>query len=303
MRGITGGRGVAPDEVRVTFQDSNMRIVKKINNNVALARDEHGHEMVVFGSGIGFHAVPYELEDQSRITRVFHDVDQGLLAAVASISDDVLAASLDIVDIAAAEIDRKLNSNLAFTLGDHLQFAIERLQEGIALESPLSLEVQLVYPNESAIAREALGVVARHTGVTLPESEASAIALHIVNAETGGAQDPANFALIAHSAGIIDGCIGSLEDRLGISVDRTSYPYLRFVTHVRYLIKRLSSNDGATSKNVEMFAPIAESFPTAASGAQAIAEHLSNTHGWQCSDEEQLYLIMYINRLLPPQTH
>lgn len=31
-----------------------MQIFKKINNNVALARDAKGRELVVFGKGIGF---------------------------------------------------------------------------------------------------------------------------------------------------------------------------------------------------------------------------------------------------------
>jgi len=74
-----------------------MRIFKKINNNVALARDEQGRESVVFATGVGFPPIPYELTDESTIQRVFRDVDQGLLRAVSSILDDVLAAALDIL--------------------------------------------------------------------------------------------------------------------------------------------------------------------------------------------------------------
>ncbi|MCH3943362.1 MAG: hypothetical protein LKE37_06810 [Atopobiaceae bacterium] len=36
-----------------------MRIVKKINNNVALAVDACGKDVVVFGKGIGFPQMPY----------------------------------------------------------------------------------------------------------------------------------------------------------------------------------------------------------------------------------------------------
>lgn len=38
-----------------------MEVYKKINNNVALARDAKGRELVVFGKGIGFASMPYEL--------------------------------------------------------------------------------------------------------------------------------------------------------------------------------------------------------------------------------------------------
>ena len=52
-----------------------MKIVKAINNNAALALDENGKEVVVFGRGIGFHSIPYRLTDLSKIQRTFYDVD------------------------------------------------------------------------------------------------------------------------------------------------------------------------------------------------------------------------------------
>ena len=53
-----------------------MQICKKINNNVALARDAKGRELVVFGKGIGFPAMPYELTDLSGVQRTFYDVNE-----------------------------------------------------------------------------------------------------------------------------------------------------------------------------------------------------------------------------------
>ena len=47
-----------------------MLILKKINNNVALASDGAGEEIVVFGKGVGFPRMPYELEDESVVERV-----------------------------------------------------------------------------------------------------------------------------------------------------------------------------------------------------------------------------------------
>lgn len=53
-----------------------MKITKKINNNVALAQDAKGRELIVFGKGGGFPATPYELTDLSRVQRTFYDVDE-----------------------------------------------------------------------------------------------------------------------------------------------------------------------------------------------------------------------------------
>lgn len=49
-----------------------MLVLKKINNNVALARDAKDRELVVFGKGVGFPAMPYELTDMSRVQRTFY---------------------------------------------------------------------------------------------------------------------------------------------------------------------------------------------------------------------------------------
>lgn len=52
-----------------------MKLLRKINNNAAVAQDKRGREMVVLGRGVGFHPMPYELSDLSVIYRTFYDVD------------------------------------------------------------------------------------------------------------------------------------------------------------------------------------------------------------------------------------
>lgn len=44
-----------------------MRVTKKVNNNVALALDEAGNEVVIFGRGVGFPPCPicYATSDRS----------------------------------------------------------------------------------------------------------------------------------------------------------------------------------------------------------------------------------------------
>ena len=44
-----------------------MKVIKKINNNVALCLDGNQRELIAFGKGIGFKPIPYELTDLSVI--------------------------------------------------------------------------------------------------------------------------------------------------------------------------------------------------------------------------------------------
>lgn len=128
-----------------------MRITKKINNNVALAQDDSGKEMVIFGKGVGFPKTSYLLTDESVVRKRFYGIDERLLKMVVSLSDDVLIASSEIVDLAKEELGCSLNPNLVFTLADHLQFAIGRTQRGIVLENPLASDIGAVYPRETSI--------------------------------------------------------------------------------------------------------------------------------------------------------
>lgn len=138
-----------------------MRIVKGINNNAALAVDDHGQELVVFGKGVGFPAGPHELQDPSVIVKRFYDVDASLLPMVETLPEDVLAVSADIVEAARTELSCKLNPNLTFTLADHLAFAIERTRDNIELENPLAAQIGIVYPRETAIGRHAILALAQ----------------------------------------------------------------------------------------------------------------------------------------------
>ena len=280
-----------------------MLITKAINNNVVLAEDDAGHELVLFGKGLGFRGAPYYLDDESAIQRSFRDVSAELYDAIASLSDEVIIIASNIVDIARNELNCTLNPNLVFTLADHLQFAIERTRKGVVIKNPLYEEVRLVYPREIEVGyRGVKHVNADIDDVTLPETEAASIALHIVNAESveGGAVAlNSNMDLVVKSTEVIDAATGIIERVLDESIDRCSYSYARFVTHLRFLISRLMQGVEEETRNSELFKRATSDFSDAYACARAIDEYLRATFGWHCTDEELLYLMMHINRLCP----
>lgn len=68
---------------------------EKINNNVALAQDAKGRELIVFGKGVGFPATPYELTDLSRVQRTFYDVDEKYFDLLRDVPQEVFLAADD----------------------------------------------------------------------------------------------------------------------------------------------------------------------------------------------------------------
>lgn len=274
-----------------------MLILKKINNNVALASSDAGEEIVVFGKGVGFHEMPYELEDESVIQRVFRDVDEKCIGGFANIADDVLLVASDIVAMADKALDCALAGNLVVCLADHLQYALERTGDGIAIENPLSHEVAFVYPREVELGRRGIELVSERMGVNLPESEITSIALHLVNAEVDGMGSSQDMDLVMKSTVILERATQIIEGQLGQQLDRTSYAYVRFVAHLRFLIRRLMRGGCKEAENSGLFRQAARDFPDAYRCAAGINEYLKRDYNWSCSDEEMLYLMMHVNRL------
>ena len=277
-----------------------MLITKKINNNVAMAQDADGNDLVVFGKGVGFRTPPYELEDTSGIQRVFHHVNEDLLQTINSISAEVIGVSLDVVKQAEEKLNCKLNPNLYLTLADHLQFSAERVAQGVFIENPLAGEIPYVYPVEDELGGEGVGIMHEVTGVKLPDVEACSIALHIVNAEGDGAGHATSMRDVMKAVEVIDEVTELLEKRYKEPIDRSSHSYSRFVAHLRYLIKRLQSEpEPDKTGSVSMLSSIAKDFPKAHGSAQAIARLFKRKYKWTLTDEEKLYLMMYISRLHP----
>lgn len=109
----------------LTDEVMTMQVVKNINNNVSLCLDNDGHEVIVFGKGIGFVKPPHDIPLES-IQRTFYDISTNYLSVIAQIDTEILDVATDIVDFAARKLGTIYSSNVVFTLADHIQFAIKR---------------------------------------------------------------------------------------------------------------------------------------------------------------------------------
>lgn len=270
-----------------------MKIIKQINNNAALALDGSGNEIVVLGRGVGFPKMPYELTDLSRVEKTFYDVNPQYLGMLADLPQPVMLASADIAELAEIELDCELNPNLPFTLADHLNFAIERIKRGIDLTTPLAYDVKHLYPRESELGMRALEILARHAGIRLPDSEAVNVALHLINAEA----ETGDMHSMMMTLKIISEVDAIVEAKLKIRLDKESFHYSRFTMHLRYLIQRLAAGNQVEERTSGMLRQLAREYPEIYLCARAVAEYFKTAWGWQCNDEELLYLMLHINRV------
>ena len=272
-----------------------MRAVRKINNNAAICVDGKGRELVALGRGIGFGELPREVA-LADIQRTFYGVDARYLDLIGELPEDLLEYAAQLADLCRATLSYELSPNLPVTLADHLAFMVERARKHLVVQMPLAYDVQQAHPAEYRLGELAVRNAAKTFGVRLPRSEAVGVALSIVNsavtASERGAQKEADAEYL------VEGITAIVEEGLGISVDRASFDFARFATHVRYLIDRVVSGEPLATQNTALYAEVAGAYPEAAACADRAGALVSERLGTAAlTDEERLYLMLHVNRI------
>lgn len=275
-----------------------MWILKKINNNCALARDSEGQDLVVFGKGIAFRRPPYELEDLAQIDRTFYGIDRTAVAALKDIPSDILLLASDVIDYASGKLDVDLNQNASVTLADHIHFAIARKEAGQAVETPLAFDIAHLYPRELAIGKRALTLVHTRLGISLPEAEAANIALHLIDAEV----ERSDMGSTVMALKVVDGVTEIIEQHFG-PIDTSSFAYARFATHLRYLVDRIRNGERVEAQLAPMLPVMRREYPDSFACASDIKAFLLTMWGWECDENEMLYLLIHLQRLTMGRRH
>ena len=221
-----------------------MKVVKKINNNVAVCLDNKGDELVAFGKGIGFPKMPYELTDLSKISMTFYKLNFHYYQLLKEIPAEIFEISATIVNEAQQLIPHALNPNLVFTLADHIHFAITRLNDYDGLQLPFSYDVEQLYPAETKVGYDAVKMINKQLKINLPTSEVTAIAMHLVNSQSPEISSADTATL--NSDDLIEQATKIIEQQFDIVINRKSFTYNRFTMHVRYYIKRVQEQEQIT---------------------------------------------------------
>ncbi len=273
-----------------------MIVVKNINNNVALCLDSKGQEVVVFGKGVGFLKPPSEVP-LSKIQRTFYDLNRKFLPLL----DDIPLDVIDFTSRQVAQIRGKLpyetNANLIMTLADHLAFAMTRAKRGIYTPMPSIYEMEQNYPVEVEIGRQIVKAMEQAFHVKLPKGEVQGVAMHFINASLGS---PSSGQLTAEEEyeTILERMTQIVEHALQVTIRRDTFNYARFATHVQYLLKRVQADSPIDSDNLQMYASIRDEYKDVSACVDQIHEYLQRNWSIDLSEEEKLYLIMHINRVI-----
>ena len=271
-----------------------MKILKKLNNNVVLALNDKGEEIIVTGKGLGFRKMPYILEDLSLIEKKYI-IPQNTKASeiLESIPNEVIKVTEKVIRSGYKELNMEFNVDILLTLSDHINFAIQRSKEGIGMRSPLQWEIKHLYPKEYEIGFHSLDIIENDLGVKLDKNEAVFIALNFINAQLGK-HDMTETTKITTIMGEI---LNLIKYKFKIEFNEDSFEFTRFVTHIRYFIIRQVNNKPLDNDNNDMFSLMKDKLAEELECVEIIEKHLNKNYGWKCTNDEKLYLMLHIQRI------
>ena len=274
-----------------------MEILRVFNNNVVLARDDVGAEVILTGRGLGFQARPGQVVDPLLVARRFVPTDGRDPDHLAQLLAGIPPEHVQMVGVALAEVGMEARATasptLVIALADHISFALRRKGMGMDIEYPLLAEVQHLYADEYAQASLLLTAINTRLDEPLPQSEAVALALHLVNAgfSTG------DLSYTYTMTGLIQQMIGVIEQAFDLDLDPGSVNVGRFITHLRYLFVRIHQHRQLDQAHSPIGIAIRDSYPDAVVVAQRLASILELRLGSALTDDELSYLTLHLARV------
>ena len=212
---------------------------KIVNNNIVIAKDFRGREVVAIGKGVGFRKRKNEAVHRSEIMKTYvllDKVDSGVLTLFEEIQFEVIETSQKIIDYAQEKLNVKFNVNLLMSLSDHINFALIQYRQGNHVPKLVNEEVKRFYKEEYHIGEIAVQMINERFQILFPKDEATAIAFHLITATENVESSDDDYH---------EGCFGYckkiVEDYLNVSLHEDTIAYSRFVIHLKFLFKTVLS--------------------------------------------------------------
>ncbi len=279
------------------MRGKDMKILKVINNNVVSCVDELGRESVAMGKGLGFASRSGMELNQDKVEKLFHLRSQSetdrLKDLFSSISEEQIELCSRIIAYAGESLSARLNPSIYLTLTDHINFAINRIKQGIVFQNALLTEVRTFYPREYAVGKYAVELIRTETGIPFPEDEAASVALHLVNAESDNSiSETVRITQALHDI------LEILRQSKEISLNEDSTYFDEFTVNLKFLVIRIFDGQEKDCQSSDLMEVVRQSYPKEYACADLVAEYLEKQSQYPVSEETKVYLAMNIHRVV-----
>lgn len=269
------------------------KVIKVFNNNVLFV-SENEKEKILFGKGIGFgKKIGDIIKAGLEVDKIFTIEDKTNSANFNELMNyadqDIIALSEEIIAMISNELQEELDEKIHISLTDHMIFALKRLEDSEEIQNPFLVETETLYKREFDIAKKAALMIEKTTGIEIPDGEVGFIALHIHSARNkGGLSNTIKYNFVSNSV------VEFLEDEMNIEIDRQSLDYARFLTHIRFAIERILSDNPIRN---DLISAIKKQYKDSYKVARKAAKIIENQLCIEVIEDEIAYLAIHIERL------
>ncbi|KAA6451094.1 PRD domain-containing protein [Bacillus swezeyi] len=271
-----------------------MKIYKVLNNNAAIIKEE-GQEKIVMGPGIAFQKGKNDTILRNKVEKIFtiHEENEKFKQILETLPEEHIEAAEEIISYAEGQLSAPLSDHIHIALVDHLSFAIERIRKGFVVQNKLLNEIKALYKKEYEIGLWSIDLIKEKLDIDLPDDEAGYIALHIHTAK----MDAENMQKTLKYTNIIKELIEKIECCFNQKIDENSISYQRLVTHLRYAINRLESNEAFHVMDDDMLYFIQQKYPESYRCAAGLADYVKTEYDLHLPESEVGYITLHVQRL------
>lgn len=272
-----------------------MKILKIINNNAVFTTDDDDNEIIAMGSGIGWNTKVGKEVDRNKIEKIFVVKDESY-KQIERILKRVEPKYIKLSEQIFSKVARNITVDETFilALADHISFAVKSYEKKMTSPNLILHEIKLLYPKEYKIGEYAVNLINHELNVELSDDEKGYIALHILNSGVMGQNEDANMiAILTHDITEI------IKDECGETIDETGFDYMRLLTHIKYLVKRIKGDEQNKLINADNVLPILlEGNIKIKRTLNRIVIHIKNKFDYKLSTADQVYLVMHILKII-----
>ena len=270
------------------------RITKILNHNSFMGiESKNDQECLIMGKGVAFGkkvGQTVSVTGDARVYSLKELTDRGEAKdIIKSVSPLCLELANEVLDQAEEEFG-KVDRSILFTMADHLDFAVRRIQNGEQISNPLTDDIRIMFYKEYKVAGCIRDLLKEKLGIRIDEHEIGYIALHVHAAIVDE-----NVSQAMEIARTVRECICMVDEETGKSIDVMSLSYNRLMNHVRYMVARaihgeklkMSLNDYMSVK-----------FPGPYMTAEKICRKMEKSLKLPIPDIEIGYLAMHLERMM-----
>ena len=270
------------------------RITKILNHNSFMGiESKNDQECLIMGKGVAFGkkvGQTVSVTGDARVYSLKELTDRGeAKEIIKSVSPLCLELANEVLNQAEEEFG-KVDRSILFTMADHLDFAVRRIQNGEQISNPLTDDIRIMFYKEYKVAGCIRDLLKEKLGIRIDEHEIGYIALHVHAAIVDE-----NVSQAMEIARTVRECICMVEEETGKSIDVMSLSYNRLMNHVRYMVARaihgeklkMSLNDYMSVK-----------FPGPYMTAEKICRKMEKSLKLPIPDIEIGYLAMHLERMM-----